>query len=172
MSEEVKTNEDIKEDVKTEEAAPVETAPVEAAPAETAPAETAPAETAPAEAVPAEAAPAEAAPVEAAPGETGEARSEGTVHPAPYQRRPQSGEGYDRPQFQRNTRFKRKVCKFCYDKNLAMDYKNSKLLEQFITDRGKILPRRVTGTCAKHQRGVALSIKRARIIALIPFVEQ
>lgn len=140
MSEEVKTNEDINEDVKTEETAPIETADIEAA------------------------APAE---------DAGEVRSEGTVQPAPYQRRPQgSGEGYDRPQFQRNTRFKRKVCKFCYDKNLAMDYKNSKLLEQFITDRGKILPRRVTGTCAKHQRGVALSIKRARIIALIPFVEQ
>ncbi|MCL1833727.1 MAG: 30S ribosomal protein S18, partial [Leptospirales bacterium] len=44
--------------------------------------------------------------------------------------------------------------------------------EQFITDRGKILPRRVTGICAKHQRGVALAIKRARIIALIPFVEK
>ena len=102
-----------------------------------------------------------------------EDKPEGAAQPAPYQRRPQgSGDGAERGQFQRNTRFKRKVCKFCYDKNLAMDYKNSKLLEQFITDRGKILPRRVTGTCAKHQRGVALAIKRARIIALIPFVEQ
>jgi small subunit ribosomal protein S18 len=150
MSEEVKTNEDINEEVKTEETAPVEAASVEAPAAEAAPVEEAAAEE-----------------------NAGEVRSEGTVQPAPYQRRPQgSGEGYERPQFQRNTRFKRKVCKFCYDKNLAMDYKNSKLLEQFITDRGKILPRRVTGTCAKHQRGVALSIKRARIIALIPFVEQ
>ncbi len=93
---------------------------------------------------------------------------------APGQRRPSSGESTatERPQFQRNVRFKRKVCKFCYDKNLAIDYKNNKLLEQFITDRGKILPRRVTGTCAKHQRGVAIAIKRARIIALLPFVEQ
>jgi small subunit ribosomal protein S18 len=154
MSEEVKTNEDINEEVKAEETAPVETANAETTPVDATPVDAAPVETA---------APAE----EKAP----EARSEGTVQPAPYQRRPQ-GEGYERPQFQRNTRFKRKVCKFCYDKNLAMDYKNSKLLEQFITDRGKILPRRVTGTCAKHQRGVALSIKRARIIALIPFVEQ
>jgi len=104
-----------------------------------------------------------------------EVRTEEASQTAPYQRRPQSsGEpsGQDRSQFQRNVRFKRKVCKFCYDKNLDIDYKNVKLLEQFITDRGKILPRRVTGTCAKHQRGVAIAIKRARIIALIPFVEQ
>jgi len=102
-----------------------------------------------------------------------EVKSEGAAQSAPYQRRPQpAADGGDRGQFQRNTRFKRKVCKFCYDKNLPMDYKNTKLLEQFITDRGKILPRRVTGTCAKHQRGIAAAIKRARIIALIPFVEQ
>jgi len=74
--------------------------------------------------------------------------------------------------FQRNIRFKRKVCRFCHDKNAVIDYKDVKLMEQFITDRGKILPRRVTGTCAKHQRGVAQAIKRARILALIPFVEK
>ena len=80
-------------------------------------------------------------------------------------------EGGDRS-YQRNTRFKRKVCRFCHDKNAHIDYKDVKMVEQFITDRGKILPRRVTGICAKHQRGVALAIKRARIIALIPFVEK
>jgi len=74
--------------------------------------------------------------------------------------------------YQRNMRFKRKVCRFCNDKNARIDYKDVKMVEQFITDRGKILPRRVTGICAKHQRGVALAIKRARIIALIPFVEK
>jgi len=79
-------------------------------------------------------------------------------------------EGGDR--YQRNARFKRKVCRFCNDKNARIDYKDVKMVEQFITDRGKILPRRVTGICAKHQRGVALAIKRARIIALIPFVEK
>ncbi len=78
----------------------------------------------------------------------------------------------EKPAFQRNTRFKRKVCRFCHDKNAVIDYKDVRLVEQFITDRGKILPRRVTGTCAKHQRGVAQAIKRARIIALIPFVEK
>ena len=64
-------------------------------------------------------------------------------------------EGGDRL-YQRNIRFKRKVCRFCHDKNAKIDYKDVKIVEQFITDRGKILPRRVTGICAKHQRGVAL----------------
>ncbi|HPS59573.1 MAG TPA: 30S ribosomal protein S18 [Spirochaetota bacterium] len=78
----------------------------------------------------------------------------------------------EKPAFQRNTRFKRKVCRFCHDKNAVIDYKDVRLVEQFITDRGKILPRRVTGTCAKHQRGVAQAIKRARILALVTFVEK
>jgi small subunit ribosomal protein S18 len=74
--------------------------------------------------------------------------------------------------YQRNVRFKINLCRFCNDKNAQIDYKDVKMVEQFITDRGKILPRRVTGICAKHQRGVALAIKRARIIALIPFFEK
>ncbi len=69
-------------------------------------------------------------------------------------------------------RFKKKVCIFCQDKNASIDYKRPDILERFITDRGKILPRRVTGTCAKHQRIVAREIKRGRAIALLPFVEQ
>ena len=69
-------------------------------------------------------------------------------------------------------RFKKKVCSFCQDKNLPIDYKRPDILERFVTDRGKILPRRVTGTCARHQRVIAREIKRARIIALLPFVEQ
>ncbi|MCX7678426.1 MAG: 30S ribosomal protein S18 [Spirochaetes bacterium] len=68
------------------------------------------------------------------------------------------------------TRFKRKTCRFCANKDLVIDYKNVELLSKFITDRGKILPRRITGNCAKHQRIVAQQIKRARIIALLPFV--
>ena len=70
------------------------------------------------------------------------------------------------------SKFKKKTCRFCHDKDVTPDYKNSKLLERFITDRGKILPRRVTGTCSKHQRVVANAIKLARIIALLPFVEK
>ena len=65
--------------------------------------------------------------------------------------------------------FKKKVCKFCLQK-LKIDYKDADTLRRFITERGKILPRRITGTCAKHQRALALAIKRARTIALLPFV--
>ena len=65
--------------------------------------------------------------------------------------------------------FKKKICKFCMQK-LKIDYKDVDTLRRFITERGKILPRRITGTCAKHQRALALAIKRARIIALLPFV--
>ncbi|MCL2204973.1 MAG: 30S ribosomal protein S18 [Treponema sp.] len=65
--------------------------------------------------------------------------------------------------------FKKKVCKFCIQK-LKNDYKDADTLRRFITERGKILPRRITGTCAKHQRDLALSIKRARMLALLPFV--
>jgi len=109
--------------------------------------------------------------------EASEASAEAVAAPAAapaYGRRPYGNQeegGSDRP-YQRNARFKRKVCRFCHDKNAAIDYKDVKMVEQFITDRGKILPRRVTGTCAKHQRGVAQAIKRARIIALITFVEK
>ncbi|MDR2210452.1 MAG: 30S ribosomal protein S18 [Spirochaetaceae bacterium] len=65
--------------------------------------------------------------------------------------------------------FKKKVCRFCTQK-LKIDYKDGDVLRKFITERGKILPRRITGTCAKHQRSLAEAIKRARIIALLPFV--
>ena len=65
--------------------------------------------------------------------------------------------------------FKKKICKFCIQK-LKIDYKDADTLRRFITERGKILPRRITGTCAKHQRALALAIKRARFLALLPFV--
>lgn len=67
--------------------------------------------------------------------------------------------------------FKKKVCKFCLQKK-EIDYKDADGLRRFITERGKILPRRITGTCAKHQRVLAVAIKRARIIALLPFVAE
>lgn len=63
---------------------------------------------------------------------------------------------------------KKKVCRFCVDKT-DIDYKDAKLLRNFITERGKIMPRRLTGSCAKHQRALATAIKTARIIALVPF---
>lgn len=62
-----------------------------------------------------------------------------------------------------------KVCQFCTDKNIVIDYKNTDLLRRYITEEGKIRPRRQTGACARHQRAVAAEIKRARHIALLPF---
>lgn len=65
---------------------------------------------------------------------------------------------------------KRKVCRFCVDSNLKIDYKNPSMLRSFLTERGKIIPRRITGTCAKHQRELTVAIKRARTLALLPYV--
>ena len=67
-------------------------------------------------------------------------------------------------------RSKRKVCAFCVDKAESIDYKDINKLRKFVTERGKILPKRITGTCAVHQREVTTAIKRARIVALLPYV--
>jgi len=67
--------------------------------------------------------------------------------------------------------FKKKVCRFCTQK-IAADYKDPDTLRRFTTERGKILPRRITGTCAKHQRVLAREIKRARVLAYLPFAKQ
>ena len=65
---------------------------------------------------------------------------------------------------------KKKVCIFCVEKGMVIDYKDVAKLKKFVTEKGKILPRRQTGTCAAHQRELALAIKRAREVALLPFV--
>ena len=65
-----------------------------------------------------------------------------------------------------------KICTFCVDKVDHIDYKDAAKLRRFITERGKILPRRITGNCAKHQRQVTVAIKRARNIALLPFTAE
>ena len=65
---------------------------------------------------------------------------------------------------------RRKVCTFCVDKVVLIDYKDTVRLKKYISERGKILPRRVTGNCAKHQRGLTDAIKRAREIALMAYV--
>ena len=67
-------------------------------------------------------------------------------------------------------RRRKKVCIFCADKVDFIDYKDSAKLRKFISERGKILPRRMTGTCAKHQREVQVAIKRARNVALLPYI--
>ena len=64
---------------------------------------------------------------------------------------------------------KKKACQFCVDKQVSIDYKDTARLRRYISDRAKILPRRITGTCAKHQRQLTIAIKRARHIALLPF---
>jgi small subunit ribosomal protein S18 len=70
----------------------------------------------------------------------------------------------------RNRRIRKKVCAFCVDKVESIDYKDTQKLRKYVTERGKILPRRVSGNCAKHQRQVTISIKRARNIALMPYI--
>jgi small subunit ribosomal protein S18 len=70
-----------------------------------------------------------------------------------------------------NRRRKPKVCKLCQTKVEYVDYKNTKLLKDFLTEKGKIIPRRITGNCAKHQRMVKIAIKRARHMALLPYIK-
>ena len=65
---------------------------------------------------------------------------------------------------------RKKVCQFCADKTERIDYKDVEKLRKYVTERGKILPKRITGTCAMHQREVTTAIKRARIVALLPYV--
>ncbi len=72
----------------------------------------------------------------------------------------------------RYRRVRRKVCGFCVERTDDIDYKNHQRLRRFISERGKILPRRTTGTCAGHQRQLAHAIKRAREIALLPFTAE
>ena len=69
-------------------------------------------------------------------------------------------------------RKRKKVCTFCVDKVTAIDYKDTAKIRRFLSERGKILPRRTTGTCAEHQRALTTAIKRARQIALLPYVAE
>ncbi len=66
--------------------------------------------------------------------------------------------------------YRRRICRFCADSTLEINYKDFRSLRYFITERGKIIPRRISGTCAKHQRELAVAIKRARAIALLPYI--
>ncbi len=64
---------------------------------------------------------------------------------------------------------RKKICRFCVDKELHIDYKDQKTLRNYVTERGKIIPRRILGTCAKHQRQLCSAVKKARQIALLPY---
>lgn len=104
--------------------------------------------------------------------------SAGHAAPGGYQPRP-AGPGGPRPQGgrpggpprrgKRSFVRKKKVCRFCVDKSDFIDYKKAEILAPFLQERGKILPRRMTGTCARHQRWLTVAIKRAQNIALLPF---
>ena len=76
---------------------------------------------------------------------------------------------------EQNSNFKRKprkkVCQFCADKTNIIDYKDAAKLRKYVSERGKILPRRITGNCAKHQRALTTAIKRARHVALMPYTQ-
>jgi|SRR5258705_9774995 len=99
------------------------------------------------------------------------------AQPGPYQRpmRERSDEdkggGRDRESGggRRRPMMRRKVCRFCADRQIRIDYKDVRLLTNFVTERGKITPSRITGTCARHQRLLTAAIKRARSVALLPF---
>ncbi|MDK2788976.1 MAG: small subunit ribosomal protein [Epulopiscium sp.] len=71
----------------------------------------------------------------------------------------------------RRIRKRKKVCNFCIDKMNVIDYKDTNRIKKYISERGKILPRRITGNCAKHQRALTVAIKRARHIALLPYTQ-
>ena len=86
---------------------------------------------------------------------------------AAYHRQTQDGSNVKK---KRRVFHRRKVCRFCADSKIEIDYKDQKLLKYFITERGKIIPRRISGTCSKHQRILTHAIKRARTIALLPYV--
>ena len=102
---------------------------------------------------------------------------QGGEHGGHRQQRPPRGEGDrqdgrpggDRGGMRRRGGGRRKVCRFCADKGLKVDYKDVRTLQNFITEGGKIVPSRTSGNCARHQRQLAIAIKRARVIALLPF---
>src|SRR5580704_571156 len=91
--------------------------------------------------------------------------------PSPREGRPGGGPGGPRRGKRQYFR-KKKVCRFCVDKVDFIDYKKADVLQNFIQDRGKIMPRRMTGVCSKHQRWLGVAIKRARNIALLPFATE
>ena len=78
--------------------------------------------------------------------------------------------GNDGSMRRRPMRRRKKVCVFCGDKNGVIDFKDTNKLKRYVSERGKILPRRITGNCAKHQRALTVAIKRARHVALMPYV--
>jgi small subunit ribosomal protein S18 len=101
--------------------------------------------------------------------EHGGERSQSDEGSRPSSRGGRGGDGEGRPSQRRRGGGRRKVCRFCADKSLKVDYKDVRTLQSFTTEGGKIVPSRTSGNCAKHQRQLAVAIKRARVLALLPF---
>jgi small subunit ribosomal protein S18 len=101
--------------------------------------------------------------------ETGQRGPQRGRPPRPEGDRGMEGRAGERGGMRRRPGGRRKVCRFCADKTLKVDYKDVRTLGTFVTEGGKIVPSRVTGNCAKHQRALTVAIKRARILALLPF---
>ena len=110
----------------------------------------------------------EAATEEVVAEETAPAQEAAAEAKAPAQRT----ERPERPDYRNNRRPRKKVCQFCADKSATIDYKDTAKLRKFISERGKILPRRVTCTCAMHQRELTEAITRARQVALLPYIAE
>ena len=87
-------------------------------------------------------------------------------------RRNNRNNNYDEDYNPRMKKQRKKVCPLCSDKNFVLDYKNFDVMKKFVNDKGKILPRRTTGACAKHQRDITLAIKRARQIAILTYTQE
>lgn len=79
---------------------------------------------------------------------------------------------YDEDYNPRLKKQRKKACPLCSDTNFVLDYKNFEIMKKFVNDKGKILPRRTTGACSKHQRDITLAIKRARQIAVLPYTQE
>ena len=86
--------------------------------------------------------------------------------------KPDRGERADKGKFKGNKRPRKKVCAFCVDRAEHIDYKDIPKLRRYLSERAKIVPRRMTGTCAYHQREMTIAIKRARHLALLPYVSE
>ncbi|MDD6101492.1 MAG: 30S ribosomal protein S18 [Clostridiales bacterium] len=86
--------------------------------------------------------------------------------------KPVKADKAEAPARRRVVRRRKKVCVFCADKSSVISYKDTNKLKRYISERGKILPRRITGNCAKHQRALTVAVKRARHVALLPYTTE
>ena len=90
----------------------------------------------------------------------------------PVMQRGKRGEKKEKRERRKRGPFRKKICRFCAEKVPGMDYKELARLQKFITERGKVIPARISGTCASHQRALARAIKQARFVALLPYVTE